>query len=80
MCVGIDGKHLDSDRQQQMVRHREVARARLDINSAIMLELNEHGMKAGRLGGEVETNHGLDRLLLARRLQVQVENQIRARV
>src|SRR2546422_1173267 len=78
MCVGIDGKHLDSDRQRQMVCYREVARARLDINSAVMLELNEHRMKAGWLRGEVKADHRLNRLLFTRWLQVQIENQVRA--
>src|SRR6266446_533395 len=63
-----------------MIRDHEIAGAGWDVEGAVVLKLNQHRKATRRPVRKVEAHHRLDYLLLPRRLQMQVENQIRAGV
>jgi hypothetical protein len=59
-----------------MVRDDEVPPAGRYVDSAVVLELQQHRMTARRGLGEVESHDGPDHLRLAGRLEVHVEDQV----
>ena len=42
--VRVDGQHFDANRQRHMICHADFSRARLDIDSAVVFELHQHGL------------------------------------
>ena len=78
--MGIDPEHVDVDGQVVVIGDDEVALSGRNVDGAVVLELEEHRELRGGLVREVEAHGGPDPLRLARRLQVHVENEVRALV
>src|SRR5262249_32047977 len=76
MRVRIDGEHLNVDRQAQLIRDDEIARARWDVERAIVLELNEHGKLRRGFARKVQTDRRLHWLRLPDWLEMGVQYQI----
>ena len=68
--IHIRGKH-------KFVRDDEVLLARRDVELTIVFQLEQHWKERRVLIGKVQPKTWLDRLRLAGRLQVDVQNQIR---
>ncbi len=74
--VRVDGEDLGIDGQRVLVGHHEVGRTGRDVDGPVVLELEEHGEPRRRRLGEVEADDGADHFRLARRLEVQVEDEV----
>src|SRR5215813_11592215 len=76
MRVRIDREHVHIERQPEIVRDGEVARARWYVERAVVLELDQHRELVGRLIGEVEADGRLDPLGLAGGLEMDIEREV----
>jgi hypothetical protein len=74
--VRVDGQHLGVDGQRELVGHDEVRRVGWNVDGPVVLELDQHGEPRGRRVREVEADGGTDHLRLARRLKVQVQDEV----
>ena len=55
----IDGENVHIHRQYEVVAYREVRGARRDVQGAIVLQLQQHGILRSGLVGEVQSDRGL---------------------
>jgi hypothetical protein len=78
--VRVDAEHLHRHRQLDLVRYHEALGPRWDVEGAIMLELEQHGVARGRAVREVEAHLRLHRLGLPRGLEVHVEDEVGPRI
>src|SRR5437016_12525421 len=75
--MGINREQIHIHGKRKFVRDDEVLLARRDVELTIVFQLEQHWKERRVLIGKVQPKTWLDRLRLAGRLQVDVQNQIR---
>src|ERR1035441_246189 len=78
--VRIDTHQVNIDRQLELVGDHKVLCPCWDVERAIVLHLQQHGIDGSRLVGEIQPDARLNSLWLARSEEMRVEHQVGALV